>query len=155
MVTPEQIHDALSLLPEELLEPVDALRRRKRRYWKPVAATVACLVLVVGLWFLFPGGVSNDTAEMENGMGFLADSITQESQTEQGLYVAVTEVHEDYLEVTWVIRPSDDAPETATVYFDKLEEIPQFAEGQKLRIYCEATDSFTELYPYRITIEEN
>ena len=155
MITPEQIHDALSLLPEELLAPVDAMRCSRRNYWKPVAAVAACLALAVGLSFAFPGAVTQDSAVPENGMGAISDSIEQESQTEESLSAIVSQVHEDHLVVTWITRPAGDAPETAKVYFDELEDIPQFMQGQKLRIYCKATDSPEELHPHRIKITEN
>ena len=54
-MNPEQLHDAISLLSDDLLVPVDKLRQKKRIPWKSVAALAACACLVVGLWTLFPG----------------------------------------------------------------------------------------------------
>ena len=54
MIDAERLQDAITLLPEELLASVDALRKRKRTFWKPVAAVAASLLLVVGLYQLQP-----------------------------------------------------------------------------------------------------
>lgn len=46
----EQLHDALTLLPEDLIAEVDALRRAPRRkivYWKRILPVAACLCLVL------------------------------------------------------------------------------------------------------------
>lgn len=85
MINTEQLHDALTLLPDDLLEPVDALRQKKRFPWKSLAALAACLCLVVGLWFFFPGAVSMDSANgsAENlpaeEFDGISDSISQGS----------------------------------------------------------------------------
>lgn len=51
----EQLHDALTGLPEEMLTPLEAIRKKCPFPWKAVSATAAaCLVLCAGL-LLFPG----------------------------------------------------------------------------------------------------
>ena len=45
MIDAERLQDAITLLPEDLLAPVDALRKRKRTFWKPIAAVAASFLL--------------------------------------------------------------------------------------------------------------
>lgn len=153
MISPEMIHDALTLLPEDLIEPVDALRRRKRFYWKPVAAVAACLCLAVGLWLLAPG----ITADSSNGMaadGALSDSITQESGSAIYLTATVQEVDTDCIRVM-----PEGLSALIAVSLTQLEEIPELSVGQTIRIYCEEEPDESmkaeKLTPYRIEIVEN
>lgn len=49
-MTAEKLHDAIGLLPGDLVAATDRLRtvpRRKVFYWKPILATAACLVLLL------------------------------------------------------------------------------------------------------------
>lgn len=46
----EQFHDALTLLPEDLVAEVDALRRPQKQkviYWKRILPTAACAAIVL------------------------------------------------------------------------------------------------------------
>lgn len=54
-MTVDQLHDALTLLPADLIAQADRHRGRPRRApaWKPLAAMAACLVLVMGCGFFF------------------------------------------------------------------------------------------------------
>lgn len=170
MIQAEHIHDALTLLPEELLAPVDALRRKKRVPWKSLTAVAACLCLVAGLWFLLPGAVamdsSNGSAEHlpADGCGSsIFDSITQESECGKYLTATVVAVHEDHIE----ILPGEKLPDNATVSmsyavtvrFDRLETIPTLRQWQFVRLYFreipEISQENAELFPYRIEIIEN
>lgn len=163
MITEEHIHDALSLLPEELLTPVDALRRKKRLSWKPVAALAACFALVVGLWFLFPGAANsmdNPGAAPENGsgdgfLGAITDQNTQHSTGSTPLIATVLETKEDRI----VVLPGEtltDIAQTVTVLLDGLEEIPPLEKGQSVKLYCKDLSDLTKpLIPYRIEITEN
>ena len=50
-MTPEQLHDALGMLPADLIAETDQLRRRPVRKvirWKNLAAMAACFLLVLG-----------------------------------------------------------------------------------------------------------
>lgn len=168
MISAEHIHDALTLLPEELLKPVDALRRKKRIPWKGMTAAAACLCLVVGLWFLLPGAVSMDSANgsaeylPEDG-SVICDSVTQESSQGNFLTAAVLTVSDDCIEVL----PGEKQPDNATismsyaviVRFDQLETVPALQEGAFIRMYFrempEINQENNELFPYRIEIIEN
>ncbi|MBQ8358546.1 MAG: hypothetical protein IJX37_01340 [Oscillospiraceae bacterium] len=151
----DMLHDAISLLPEELLAPVDALRQKKRAFWQPVAALAACVCLVAGLWLFLPG-VSMDSSNgsaMEGfgdgSMGSIADQITQESGSTYSLSGTIIEVAEDYL----IVQLNNTEP--VTVLLDELEQIPVLSPGQKIRIYCEEIpDDTMPLVPYRIAIIE-
>ena len=150
MIKAEQLHDALTLLPEDLIAPVDALRRKKRFRWQPIAALAACACIVAGLWLFAPGAAStaNDGANVD-----LSDRITAESTTAEPLKAVITQVSEDYI----LVIP-DGSIHEITVTFENLELIPPFSPGQSVRIYCEASliGSVTDekLKPYRIEIGE-
>lgn len=66
-MTAEQLHDALGLLPSDLIEETDVIRSRPPKtviVWKRWAAMAACFVLVLGCGLmamrLLPGGGSMD-----------------------------------------------------------------------------------------------
>lgn len=160
MIRAEQLHDALTLLPEDLLTPVDALRRKKRIVWKPVAALAACMALVVGLWFLVPGAVSSENnGSAERGDGIVNDSslsgIKDQGDPEAGsscefLTATVINIQPSCLEV------STDASQTVTVRLEQLETLPELVIGQSIKIYCEELSDLSQpIVPYKICIVEN
>lgn len=166
MINPEHIHDALTLLPEELLSPVAALRQKKRVPWKHLTAVAACLCLVAGLWFSLPEAVSKDSANGSaeyapgDGCGSICDSITVESAHGNILTATVLTVEKDCISVLLGDRLPDNATVSlmyrTEVRFDNLETIPQLLERQFIRLYFdeppELTDSERALYPTRIEI---
>lgn len=154
----DMLHDAISMLPEDLLAPVDALRCKKRFRWQPVAALAACLCLVMGLW-LFPPAFSKNSSNgsvigPEEGLGdgfcgSITDQITQESATTCSLRATVVEVAEDYL----IVQLSN--AEAVTVQLDALEQPVTLSPGQIIKLYCnEIPYDTTPLVPYRIEIIE-
>ena len=157
-MNPDILQDAISLLPEELLAPVDALRRKKRFRWKPVAALAACLCLVTGLWLFSPASSkesSNGSAMIpEEGsgdgvIGSITDQITEESTYVYSLTATVVEVAAEY----WIVQP--DGTEPVTVQLDRLEQPPTLSPGQKVKLYCsEIPDGAVPLVPYRIEVIE-
>lgn len=68
-MTVEQLHDAIGLLPGDLLAETNRLRQaprsQKRVLWKPVLAMAACLALVLTGWFWWfqPKGSTGGTAD--------------------------------------------------------------------------------------------
>lgn len=68
-MTVEQLHDAIGLLPADLLAETDQLRTaprpRKTVLWKPLLAMAACLTLVLAGWFWWfqPKGSARGTAD--------------------------------------------------------------------------------------------
>ena len=61
-MTAEQLHDALTLLPADLIAEADKARCPKPKVlrWKPLAALAACFVLVLGSgWYLAEMGLMN------------------------------------------------------------------------------------------------
>lgn len=160
MIHPEQLHDALTLLPEDLLISADVLRRKKRIVWKPVAALAACMAMVIGLWFLFPGAVSSENnGSAERGDGIVNDSSLSgikdeadpESETSYEFITAtVTKIEASYLEV------STDTFSTITIKLEQLKTYPKLAVGQRIQIYCEDLSDLSEpLTPYKISIAES
>ena len=159
MIHAEQLHDALTLLPDDLLIPVDLLRRRKRIRWKPVAALVACMALVIGLWFLYPGGISSENnTSVDRGDGMTGNSLSgikdqagPESETSYEFITAtVTKIEASYLEV------STDTFSTITIKLEQLKTYPKLAVGQRIQIYCEDLSDLSEpLTPYKISIAES
>ncbi len=158
----EHLHDAISLLPEDLLEPVDKLRQRKPIPWKSVAALAACACLIVGLWSLLPsaGGTkgTDNGAIIEPGDGFgsiFDGAVQEESTTCAYLTATVLEVTKSHI----TVQPDGELTDTAkpvTVKLDKLETIPTLEKGQKIKLYCiEFPDNGQPLTPYRIEITQD
>lgn len=157
----EHLHDAISLLPEDLLEPVDKLRQRKPIPWKSVAALAACACLVVGLWSLFPGDrkAADNAASIEPGDGYsgILDDIVDESTTCVYLSATILEVTKSHI----TVLPGDELTDTdvagpVTVKLDQLETIPALKKGQRIKLYCEEfPDNGLPLTPYRIEIIED
>lgn len=168
-MTPEHLHDAITLLPEDLLTQTDRLRQKKRTPWKSIAAVAACLCLLLGLPYLFPGEiVSMDAAngagnpeyapEMEKSEG-----STHYSSTTEGALVEILSVEEDSLQV--FSEPTKEVAgenfciqlSTLTLTFENLAQIPEVKPGQTLRIYYNPEqfeeDSMT-VKPYKIEIIE-
>lgn len=61
-MNPEYIHDALTLLPTDLIQQTDLLRSRSHRRstrWLPIASA-ACLVLVIGSVLLLQPGIGKN-----------------------------------------------------------------------------------------------
>lgn len=157
-MNPDRLHDAISLLPEDLLTPVDALRQKKRFHWQSIAALAACMCLAAGLWLL-PISAANEKGNggiMEpaggRGDGFMesvTDQIIEESTSTYALTATVTEVSEEY----FIAQPEDAEP--VTVQLDTLEQVPALSPGQTVRIFCkEFPDGTAPLTPYHIEIIE-
>jgi len=158
------LHDAMTLLPEELLLPVDALRRKKRFPWRSLLATAACLCLVVGLALGYAKVVAPASAEnaagdcMEMPMGEAGTAA--QSKSEAPSLVEVVKVEADHiLVVNAVTNNSDSCALRAPIKlsFEKLPEVPVLEEGQLIEIYW-ATDDYDPIEqaitPYRIEIVE-
>ena len=159
---PETFQDAMTLLPEELLTPVDALRQKKRFPWKSVLATAACLCLVVGLalgyaQIIAPASAENAAGDAEMPM---QEAVTQ-SKAEEPSLVEVVRVEADHIFVVNATSNNSDscalrAPIKIT--FEKVSTLPAFEVGQRLLIYWDSADyDSTEhmITPYRIEIAED
>ena len=163
MIAPEHIHDALTLLPEDLLTPVDALRQKKRVPWKSLTALAACLCLAVSLWLFFPGGIGMDNAGSTAEHAPAADGVCDSASQDSFITANVIEVMGDHI----TVLPGEKLPPNATVSiyrvitvrFDLLETVPKLRERQFIRLYFqeipEISTETTELLPYRIEIIDN
>lgn len=154
----EKLLDALSLLPDDLLEATDALRSRKVRRWRSWAALAACACLAAGLLFLAPISKTNDSNggmdPMEQGSGFLSDeSSVQENSSTCCVTATVKAVYEDRLVVT---ISSETAPREVTVLLEKVNTVPSLSPGQTVRIYLtDPKQAETDtLMPCKIETEE-
>ena len=158
MINAEHLQDAITLLPEELLAPVDALRKQKRVFWKPVAAVAASFLLVVGLWRLQPvqksadkGSFLEDAAEPGDGLVENFAGSSKEHSTALYTYsltAEITEIAEEY----WIVALTGG--ETAKVFFDNLEEYSGFCVGDEIHLcFPEEPKNLTQLYPTEIFIK--
>lgn len=162
---PETFQDAMTLLPEELLTPVDALRRRKPFSWLSLLATAACLFLVIGLaigysMIIAPASAENGAApDVEDEPKQEAVNQSQ-SQADAPSLVEVVQVEEDHIYVVTAVSNSSDscalrAPIKIT--YEKLTQIPMLEVGQILKIYWETEDydaTQHAISPYRMEISE-
>lgn len=161
MISAERLQDAIGLLPEDMLAPVDALRRQKRISWKPFAAVAASFLLVVGLWQLQPmyksaeNGKGMDAAE--HAPAYRSDGYTGNSSysehSSDNLYpyclnAKITQIAEDHLVVTLA------EGSTAKVFLENVEEAEEFFIGAEIVLWFDtAPNEFAQLYPKDITIK--
>lgn len=152
----EKMMDAMNLLPDDLLEATNALRTRKRTYWKPILALAACLCLVVGLWFINPGAKAEDSAsgrgeESGEPFGHLLDrydASTSDTHKESTVITQHSFAGAEYVDVTVVMVRGDYVGVVegwrenyaidgfgTWVTLANLDQIPDLKPGQYLRIY--------------------
>ncbi len=155
MIDTERLQDAIGLLPEELLSPVDALRQQKRFSWKPIAAIAASFLLVVGLYQLQPakkatdnGAFLEDAAENVKADRYVGSSVEQSTNLSAYFLTAkVTEITEEYLVVT--LSEGD----TAKVFLENVEKPGEFSLGEEITLlFAQEPEDFTQLYPKDILI---
>lgn len=154
-MTPEHIHDALTLLPSDLIAEVDKKRSGKPKVivWKRYAAMAACFALVLcSGWFcmqLFgPKGATESMKEVpaeaammqaaEEANGFGADSATPEAQAaavckEEAAEAEAPAAQEETLCAlpTAPVREDDTAEDVQT---DTTNQSASTANGQTLCI---------------------
>ena len=149
----EQLQDAISLLPEEMVADVDRLRQRKSTPWKGVIAAAACICLLTGLWVLQNGGIKAESGSAapdryyNDGAGM--ESAESNSQVAPMMTATVVEVQEDQI----IILPGETVTSIAqpmTVMLTQLEDIPQLIKNQRIRIYYK--ENTNPLIPYKIEI---
>jgi len=157
----EHLQDAISLLPEEMLQDVDQLRRRKRNGWKGIIAAAACLCVLVGLWSLGNGGIKAESGSAapdryheSNSIVNSNDGTNEESAigNSQPVPMAATvlEVQDDRIYVYPIDTPPLSHCLPITVMLTELEDTPTLEKNQRIRIYySEKTDP---LIPYKIEI---
>lgn len=149
----EQLQDAISLLPEEMVADVDRLRREKPNPWKGVIAAAACICLLTGLWVLQNGGIKAESGSAapdryySDGAGM--ESAESNSQIAPMMIATVVEVQEDRI----IILPGETLTSIAqpmTVMLTELEEIPKLTKNQRIRIYYK--EKTNPLIPYKIEV---
>ena len=149
----ENLQDAISLLPEEMVADVDRLRRKKPNPWKGVIAAAACICLLTGLWTLQNGGIKAESGSAapdryyNDGAGM--ESAESNSQIAPMMVATVVEVQEDRI----IVLPGETVTSIAqpmTVMLTQLEDIPQLIKNQRIRIYYK--ESTNPLIPYKIEV---
>lgn len=160
---PEQLQDAMTLLPEELLQPVDALRQKKRFPWKSVLATAACFCLVVGLALgymriIAPVSAENGAAKGE-AEAPMQEAVSDSTSVAPSL-VEVVKVEADHIMVVNANSGNSDSCALRApikILFTKLPEAPSVEVGQLLELYWHTEDYDPvehAITPYRIEIVE-
>lgn len=152
MINSEHLLDALSLLPDELLIPVDKLRQKKHISWKPLVSLAACLCLVAGLWFLAPRDIL-DKGLNGNAGGNMAPNSSQVSPeaAPYQLTFSVTAVFDDHIQ-----GRQDPNSQAVEIYFDNLTNVPSLSVGQEIIVFCSHEPEDNEpLHPIRIELKEN
>lgn len=149
----EQLQDAISLLPEEMVADVDRLRRKKPNPWKGVIAAAACICLLTGLWTLQNGGIKAESGSAapdryhDGSVGM--ESAESNSQIAPMMVATVVEVQEDRI----IVLPGETLTSIAqpiTVMLTELEEIPRLTKNQRIRIYYK--ENTNPLIPYKIEV---
>lgn len=155
---PEQIMDAVGRLPEELLQPVEALRGRKKPIgWVRIVALAACACLVaVAVWRLLPDIRADSTAlrqegVMENAAGAVDTQATwgryehfsdelNYGKDESGAAASFTALVVEVNGTQLLVEPAEDAPERKSasriwVSLGGLEQAPLPQVGDTVRVY--------------------
>ncbi len=156
MIDAERLQDAITMLPEELLAPVDALRQQKRALWRPLAAVAASLLLVVGLYHLQPGQKTAENgafledaaegAQVEDYRGNSAEHST--NLAAYSLTATVKIIEKDHLVVTLANG------ETAKVFVDNLEEPKELTPGAEITLcFDQKPEDLKQLYPNNIIVK--
>ena len=149
----ENLQDAISLLPEEMVADVDRLRRKKPNPWKGVIAAAACICLLTSLWVLQNGGIKAESGSAapdryySDGAGM--ESAESNSQIAPMMVATVVEVQEDRI----IVLPGETLTSIAqpmTVMLTELEEIPRLTKNQRIRIYYK--EKTNPLIPYKIEV---
>ena len=149
----ENLQDAISLLPEEMVADVDRLRRKKPNPWKGVIAAAACICLLTGLWTLQNGGIKAESGSAapdryhDGSVGM--ESAESNSQIAPMMIATVVEVQEDRI----IVLPGETLTSIAqpmTVMLTELEEIPRLTKNQRIRIYYK--EKTNPLIPYKIEV---
>ena len=148
----EIFHDAISLLPEELLQDVDALRQKKRTPWKGVIAAAACVCLLMGAWALHNGGIKAESGSSAPNRAEDAGAGMEHSQDcsqISPMEAIIVEVQNDRI----IVLPGStytSIAEPVTVMLTELENIPTLTKDQRIYIYY--TEKTTPLFPYQIEV---
>ena len=149
----EIFHDAISLLPEELLQDVDALRQKKRTPWKGMLAAAACICLLISSWVLYNGGIkaeSGSSAPNRAEDGEVGMEHSQDCSQTTPMEATIVKVEEDRI----YVYPHSDPPafysQPTSVLLTELEDIPKLTENQRIRIYF--LEKTNPLIPYKIEI---
>ena len=119
-MTPEKLHDALNLLPADLVAGTDALRTKPKKHqvhWQRWAAMAACLavVLLAGTMFsrLFGRmGSSKTTAAADQFQMFVAEAPDRENAAPESAAPALGEEKADHPDDDHTHAPADE-PESA------------------------------------------
>ena len=162
-MNPENIHDALNLLPDDLIAEADALRQQPRKTipWKQLIPMAACFALVLGaLYVVLPNMATKDAApEAAAPMEMLQDTMTENSIVGiQETAPAMGEPMEDYgaplapdteEEATEEVSGTPLIPVTATSYCIGAEEpdetnITIISSWKEWNAFLEATPRLTE-----------
>lgn len=164
----ESLHDAITLLPEELLIPVDRLRQKKRVPWKSLIAVAACFCILLGLRFVLPGDlVAMDSANGGIELGEPAEenqysaSMSESPSLDRSISATVVSIQEKEPQIVCVLSgglaaggSSAEQPQI-TVSFENLEQIPKLKQEDTIRIYYKPEQYDVNkgiVRPYRIEI---
>ena len=157
----ESLQDAITLLPEELLIPVDRLRQKKRFPWKSLIAAAACFCLLVGLQFVLPDNrVAMDSANGGIELGEPAKENQHSASSESSspakfLTATVLNISEDRILCTLSDVDVFADKLQVTVSFENWKQIPALNPDDAIRIYYdpEHYDAANGIIkPYRIEI---
>ena len=119
-MTSEKLHDALSLLPADLVAGTDALRTKPKKpqvHWKRWAAMAACLAVVLLAGTLFSRlfgrmGSSKTTAAVDQFQMFVAEVPDRENAAPESAAPALGEAKADRPDDEHTHAPADE-PESA------------------------------------------
>lgn len=133
---PQQLHDAIGELPEELLAPVDALRKKKTIHWVRWAVLTAACLLILVVPFGLPQFAGMETATAKGDLAYSEQEAAPDYGAQQHSFRAkVLEVREG----TILVKPLEGEGELRSadqIYasFSEVEDPPCIEVGDVVEI---------------------
>lgn len=161
-MTAEQLHDAIGLLPADLVAEADSLRQsrppRRRSYWKRYAAMAACFALVLGCALTvrlgMTGKMSRSGAVMEAAPAEIPALRTPEAETDSSAVTAAGTARDtdnkqrmDSADATALLETAaaSETPEILCVLAPEISSTKCYISGPKTTL----VSSREELEAYR------
>lgn len=156
---PEELIDAIGELPEDLLAPVDALRKKKQIHWIRWSALAAACLLILLVPFQLPLMRNEEAALAPKEDMVFSQEESPENEWNYGALgdAQVESFRAEVLEVGsgWIlVKPLEGEPELRSadkivVHLEAIKALPEITVGNTVEIFY--TGGIQETYPAQIS----